>query len=154
MAWMAKVLDGSLIFALGVMTVILTLHVFFRYVLNDPILGAEEVALLFAVWMTFLGSAVATRDRAHISIDILVDRLPRSMAGGARIIGGLATVAFSLLLVVEGTKLALFSHVFESSALRFPMSLFYAALPLGAALIACFAGKHTWKQLHELRRGR
>jgi TRAP-type C4-dicarboxylate transport system permease small subunit len=53
--------------------------VFCRYVLHRPLAGADEVATLGLVWLTFLGGAVAQRRQVH----------PRVSLGGPR----LATMA-------------------------------------------------------------
>jgi TRAP-type C4-dicarboxylate transport system permease small subunit len=134
-----RALNATLVVTFATMTVMTALQVFFRYVLANPLLGSEEVALLAAVWMTFLGAAVATRDGTHIAVDVVVEQLPARWACVARTVSALATLTFALFLVVVGTRLALFSHSFESAALRMPMSLFFSALPLSSALIAGFA---------------
>lgn len=42
---------------LAVMTALILLQVFFRYVLNSPLVWAEELARLNMIWMAFLGAA-------------------------------------------------------------------------------------------------
>jgi TRAP-type C4-dicarboxylate transport system permease small subunit len=56
-------------------------------------------------------------------------------------------LVFNGVLLIEGTKYALFSHHFESASLRFPMSLFAAALPLSAACILVFLSHSIWQEL-------
>ena len=58
-------------------------------------------------------------------------------------------IVFNGILLVEGTKYALFSHNFESASLRFPMSLFAAALPLSAACILVFLAYSMWQELRD-----
>ena len=56
---MRKVLEESLRFALlalfAVIIVCVSLQVFFRYVLNDPLTWSEELARFSFMWMVFLG---------------------------------------------------------------------------------------------------
>lgn len=41
-------------------------QVMMRYVLDIPFSGIEEVSILLAVWIYFLGMGYATREREHI----------------------------------------------------------------------------------------
>ncbi len=46
-----------------------------RYFLRSSMLGADELILLIAFWMYFMGASAGTRDRWHIRVNI-VDNLP------------------------------------------------------------------------------
>jgi TRAP-type transport system small permease protein len=65
--------------ALILMTAVLLLQVFARYVARVSIPWTEEVARYLLVLMTFTGAALALRDRQHIAITILLDRLPHAV---------------------------------------------------------------------------
>ena len=61
--------------AATVMTILLQVvsvgaGVFCRYVLHRPLAGADEVATLGLVWLTFLGGAVAQRRQAHPRVSL------------------------------------------------------------------------------------
>ncbi len=64
--------------ALGLMTAVLMLQVLARYVLQVSIPWTEEVSRYLLVLMTFVGAALALRDRQHIAITFLLDRLTGS----------------------------------------------------------------------------
>jgi TRAP-type transport system small permease protein len=61
--------------SLALMILLLSSGVFFRYVLNDPIVWSESIAKLLIVWMTFLGASIAFYDGSHIKVDSLIDYL-------------------------------------------------------------------------------
>jgi TRAP-type transport system small permease protein len=68
---------GTLItIAFGLMIAALMLQVVARYVLQVSIPWTEEVSRYLLVLMTFVGAALALRDRQHIAITFLLDRLP------------------------------------------------------------------------------
>jgi TRAP-type C4-dicarboxylate transport system permease small subunit len=144
-------LDGCLVATFVVMLMAAILQVFFRYVLNAPLFGSEEIGLLALVWVSFLGSAIATRDDAHIQIDFLVERLRPRLAALARLVSDVATLAFAVLLLVLGARLARFSLPFESGALRFSMTWFHAALPVSAFLMTLYCCGRIFARLIELR---
>jgi TRAP-type C4-dicarboxylate transport system permease small subunit len=61
--------------AFGLMILALMLQVVARYVLQVSIPWTEEVSRYLLVLMTFVGAALALRDRQHIAITFLLDRL-------------------------------------------------------------------------------
>ena len=77
------------------------LQVFFRYVMNSPLMWTEELARLMCVLATYFGSVVALIAREHIRVDLIDTLLP---ATGRRLLA-LAVdvlVAWFLVAVVIG----------------------------------------------------
>jgi TRAP-type C4-dicarboxylate transport system permease small subunit len=70
--------EAIIAIALGLMTGALMLQVLARYVLHVSIPWTEEVSRYLLVLMTFVGAALALRDRQHIAITFLLDRLPNT----------------------------------------------------------------------------
>ncbi|WP_028293909.1 TRAP transporter small permease [Oceanobacter kriegii] len=64
---------------IGLLLVTITLLVFIevvaRFGFNTGIHWVQEATLLTSAWMTLLGSAWLVRERAHICVDALTDRL-------------------------------------------------------------------------------
>jgi TRAP-type transport system small permease protein len=71
-AWVEAIMTVALI----LMTIALLLQVFARYVAKVSIPWTEEVSRYLLVLMTFTGAALAVRDKQHIAIMFLLDRLP------------------------------------------------------------------------------
>lgn len=61
---------------LAAMVVLVFGNVVMRYVFNSGIMVSEELSRWLFVWGTFLGALVALRDRGHLGVDMLLDRLP------------------------------------------------------------------------------
>jgi TRAP-type C4-dicarboxylate transport system permease small subunit len=62
--------------ALAAMVLLVFGNVVMRYVFNSGIMVSEEVSRWLFLWGTFLGALVALRDRAHLGVDMVLDRLP------------------------------------------------------------------------------
>ncbi|MGE5849984.1 MAG: TRAP transporter small permease [Candidatus Methylomirabilota bacterium] len=61
------------------MVVVVSLGVFFRYVVNAALVWYDEFASYLLVWLTFLGAVVASHHRRHIGFELLQYRLtPRT----------------------------------------------------------------------------
>ncbi len=61
---------------LAVMVALVFTNVVLRYVFGSGIAAGEEFARLAFVWLIFLGAVLAMRERGHIGVTILVERLP------------------------------------------------------------------------------
>ncbi|MEQ5766024.1 TRAP transporter small permease [Halomonas sp. H33-56] len=64
---------------LGVMALLLTLGVAFRYILGAPFVWSESVSKLLIVWLTFVGTSVAFAEKQHITVDSVIAAMPRSI---------------------------------------------------------------------------
>ncbi len=123
---------------LAIMTVLVFLTVIYRYFLMAPISWGEEMARFLFIALSMFGAAIAVKDRSHFVITILTARF--SVSARAWLEVGIALATSALLYVVfdRGLGLALLNRNQESPALGVPMSVPYAAVPLGAMLMLVF----------------
>ena len=134
----SKVEELIAVVGLSAMTIITLVAVFFRYVLQSPIIWSEEAARYLMVWSTMLGISIATRQKAHLGIDIFVSMAPKKLQRALEIFS-------TLMMIVMFVFLTIISIVFIQSAirtgnvspmLRIPFYIIYLALPLGFGLSA------------------
>lgn len=59
----------------GTMTLLIFLQVIFRYVFKQSLSWSEELAIYFFIWLTFIGASVATRERTHINVEMLISSI-------------------------------------------------------------------------------
>ncbi len=127
-------------------------NVVLRYGFNSGILISEELSRWLFVWLTFLGSIVALRERAHLGTDMLVRRLGRrarlACFGAAHVLmlyvtwlllsGSLdqAKLNLDVAAPVSGISVA----VFYASGIVFGAS---ALVLLGYTLVRLFLGRVT-----------
>lgn len=62
---------------MGVIVFAMSLGIVFRYVLQSPLIWANDASVLALVWITFIGAAVLLKEGGHVAITGLVTRLPR-----------------------------------------------------------------------------
>lgn len=134
----SKIEELIAVIGLSAMTIITLVAVFFRYVLQSPIIWSEEAARYLMVWSTMLGISIATRQKAHLGIDIFISMAPKK---AQRLLEILST----LMMIVMFVFLVIISIVFIRSALRtnnvspmlrIPFYIIYLALPIGFGLSA------------------
>lgn len=127
------VLTGA---AVAVMVVAISYQVFGRYVLDRSPSWSEELSRYLMVWLTMLGAAAAVRSGGHIAVTTLIDMLSPRGRSVALALRDVALVCTCGILVWWGFGFAAQNAAQESAAMDIPMSIPYAALPVGAALIA------------------
>ncbi len=115
------------------------LGVWSRYIMQATLKWYDEVARLCFVWIIFLGAAVAVGRRLHFRMHLVVDRLgPQARAAVERLIT-LSVIGFGAVLVAGGIRMAPIAHRQVTDALEISQLWFYAALPVGGALMILFA---------------
>src|SRR5262245_4600088 len=122
------------------------LGVFSRYVLQATFQWYDEVARLCFVWIVFLGAAVAVRRGLHFRLHLLVGRLPSGLRKSTDTLATVVVIAFSVLLVAGGLSIAPLAQRQLTDALEISMLWFYAALPVGGALMALYAVPTLWRR--------
>lgn len=122
------------------------LGVFSRYVLRATFTWYDEVARLCFVWIVFLGAAVAVRRGLHFRLHLLVGRLSSGLRKSADTLATVVVIAFSVLLVAGGLSIAPLAQRQRTDALEISMLWFYAALPVGGALMALYAVPTLWRR--------
>jgi len=128
--------DFVLVLILAVLTVSVFVIVFFRFVLNDPVIWADIFPRLLMIWLTFLGAARAIRINGHI----VVDYFARLTPGNGKYLGYVVDVAllfFLTFLMWIGIRYTAYAWSQNAAPLDLPYSFFTAALPT-FAIIALF----------------
>jgi len=122
------------------------LGVFSRYVMQATFKWYDEVARLCFVWIIFLGAGVAVRRRLHFRMHLVFDRLsPGTHLAAERLIT-LTVISFGAILVAGGLRIAPIAHRQVTDALEVSQLWFFAALPVGGALMIFFALPQLWRR--------
>ena len=123
---------------LGAMSIITIMAVFFRYVFQSPITWSEEAARYLMIWSTLLGISIATRQKAHLGIDIFVSMAPKKLQHVLEIFSWTMLIIMYLFLV--WTSILFIMNAVKTGnvtpMLRIPFSIVYLALPIGFGLSA------------------
>ncbi len=118
---------------------ILSASVFARFVLNAPIVWADELAGILFLWLAMLGAVIALQRGQHMCMTALINRAePRTSA----LLQGFAlatTALFLLLLLPPAWSYANAQAVIRSPALGLSDMIRTSAIPAGAALMLLHA---------------
>ena len=123
------------------MAVFVTTEVIFRYLLRSPHDWFLEVAIVMSVYSGFLGTAIVTRERRHISLDLFITKLNPGLQRVIHIINNIVGILASLLLTHYTVEQALFLNQIDSrysSTLGTPYSFQTFGVALGLVLCAVY----------------
>lgn len=125
-----------LIISLVAMVLIIFMQVVLRW-FHAATVWAEELARYIMLYQVWIGASYAVREDAHIRITALIGKLTAISAVCPTVVLALWLI-FALWLTVEGVllvkEIAIMGQV--SSAMRIPMTIPYASVPLGGALMS------------------
>jgi TRAP-type C4-dicarboxylate transport system permease small subunit len=125
-----------LLFGLGfTMTVVVAVQVFFRYVLNQSLFWSEELARYLLVWLSFLGTSVAYRRKAHPGIDILQAKMPSALQNIAAYAVHLASLSLFVVMIYFGYRFAYFVRLQISPALYLPKWIVFSIVPISGCIL-------------------
>jgi TRAP-type transport system small permease protein len=127
---------GILYVTTGAIFVILSANVILRYTTGTSLQWASEVPELLFPWLVMAGIVLATQNGTHISVVILVQRLPLTARRWVLAIGGVVTVALYALLAAAAWTLMPIANDELSPMLQVPGSVTVGSLLLGFILIA------------------
>lgn len=116
---------------MGVMTVIIALQVFTRYVLHDSLTWTEEIGRYLMIWICFLGSAMALKYGEHISVTFIAERFAPRIRQGLRLAIALAVLAFFSLATWEGVLMTLQVSGQQAPVTWISMAWAYSCIPVG-----------------------
>jgi C4-dicarboxylate transporter DctQ subunit len=111
---------------------------------------SEEVTRFAGIWAVFFVAGLGIRKGAHLGVDMLTGRLPRPVRQASQVVVFFLMLAFCLLLLVSGVRLAAENTEQYSAALEWPMGWVYLCIPTGAALMIVEIVAILWRLLHGL----
>ncbi len=121
---------------LVIMVVLIFTNVVLRYLFNSGILWSDEVALLVAVWFSFIAMALGVKLRLHIHINVL---------SAARIPAALNTILWKLrdvVVILVGAGMFVWGRILIGFTMHsilpatgLPAGTLYAIVPVASAVI-------------------
>ncbi len=127
--------EEALSVSLGVVLFgVLIWQVVTRYLLADPSIWTEEAARYLYVGVVFFGAAAAVRDRSHLGMPFLIERLPAGLALAVTIVTRLLTIGFCAAIALWGARAAMREWDLPSVAMELPMGLVLGIIPVAMAL--------------------
>ena len=123
------------ILMMAVMSVVIIIQVYVRYVVKGSFPWSEELARYLMAWVAFLGSSLGIETGAHVGVELFVNLLPKRLRIGVKVIIKLAMLAFLAAAIKESYSLCLGVASQLSPALMIPMVWPYLSVPVGCVFM-------------------
>jgi len=124
---------------IGIKMIFLTLvvfaQVFYRYVLRDPIPWSAEVARYLFIAVVFFGLSSAYRKGEHIGFTVILNYVGARTSAIILIFIDLAVLFLMVVMLIYGYEAVELASRQISPGIRIPMSIPYALVPIGSALV-------------------
>lgn len=118
------------------MVLLVTVGVFFRYVVDASLTWYDEFASYLLVWLSFYGAVVATYRGRHISFETLAERVGPAARRALGLASDVGSCLFQAVLFVYGVVLV--RAVGEETAVSIQwvrMGWVYSVLPISGGLM-------------------
>ena len=133
-----SILEKTLIVIMSFMVVNVLWQVFSRYILANPSSFTDELARYLMIWVGVLGAAYVAGKGNHVAITYFSEKLNPVNLKRVQIIINLTILSFAILgMLIGGVRLVYITLVLEqlSPALKIPLGVVYAVIPLSGLLI-------------------
>lgn len=133
-------------------SIIVFVEVVLRSAFNYSMSWSSEAAIYLIIWFIFIGSSVAIRKKAHVTVDAIVVLLPAFLKKVFAIIAYSLSVIFCIVLVKVGwdmVNLAV-NRGITTPAMGIPMYLPYLAVPVGFFLMLLRFSQELIKEIKSL----
>lgn len=125
----------AVILCMIAMSAVVFANVALRYLTNNSIPWADEVARYLMIWMTFLGAGPVLRHGGHVAITTLQDAMAQRVQVALRAAIVVLLLGFFAYMVWVGHEYMTRMGRQLTPATRISFGYVYAAMPVGFALL-------------------
>lgn len=118
-----------------------------RYAFHSGIPETEELARYLFIWLCFLGTVAAFKDKQHVGVDILVAFLPRRPKFIVGLIGDVIVLFVLAIMFVGGIAFTRTAGATPGAATGIPFGFMSVAIILAAAAMAVLTLMDMYKKV-------
>lgn len=121
----------------GLLTLVVALQVFTRFVLHAPFIWSEELARFLFFWVVLLGSSLSVKHRRHFVIDVGIGSKSAKKSRRRFLLDAipdLCVLGFSLILLLQSVGYVEVGLLRVAPNSQVNMAWVYGAIPVFAAL--------------------
>ena len=147
LGWISH-LSGLTLFCL---MILVTVSVFFRYVLSSPLLGAEEITQIGMVFVVMLAMPHAAIRNKHIRVDIFDNQLGRFGRFVCDAVVRVISIVVLFLLVRKSLDRSLDAHEYGdvTNMIELPLSFAHGAITLGMGAYMLVIALQLYRQFRQ-----
>lgn len=133
-----KIFKHFVVLAFGAIVLVTLVQVFMRYVMSSPLKWAEELSRYIFVWAIMVSVAIGGVEEAHIRLNMVTTKFGKTAQLVFYLLGQVIMAVFNMVLLVYGLRLAVQNLAVMSPAMKIPIGIAYAGIPVGAVVVLFF----------------
>lgn len=151
----ARIEDGLLVFMLAAMIILAGLQIIMRNVFQSGFTETDSLLRVLVLWVGMIGAVVASREKRHISIDILSRYLSDKTKQYVDIVINLFVVLVCGLLATHSMRMLLIDYVENTIAFSsVPTWLLESILPIAFSVITLRYLMYSWQSISALNKNK
>ena len=135
----SRVIEIISVILLVLMIVTTCYQVFLRYVFNSPTSWSGEIAIIFLIWFGYLGIALGIKEKGHISIDFIYDKLNPTYKKCLDLFFYICMIIFSVMMITNGKLLFSVTTMQKLPATGLSKALLYLTLIVTGILMILYS---------------
>jgi len=137
------------IFLLFSIIIIMSIQIFFRYVLSNPLSSPNELARYLFVMYVYICVSYAIKKESHIRITFILKKLPKILSEIILYAGDIIWVIFSIIMTMQGIKFVkyMLERNYINPIFRIPLGILYMIIPIGFGLMVIRIVQNIYKHL-------
>lgn len=120
---------------LSLVLILVLIQVFSRFITGNSVTWAGELSRFVAVWLIFIGSAIALRRNLHIQVENLYNVVSPKISLVMLLFRNIIIVAFLFLISLGSLDMLEIVSIQTSPGLGINMSFVYSVLPVAIILM-------------------
>lgn len=119
----------------SVMAILVFANVISRYIFSTSFAVSDEMSCYLFVLMSFMGTAIAARRKAHLGLTAVTDHLSPKVAKAVQVIMYVISAIFCLLIVIFGIQMVISQYNLgqQTATMQWPEWIYGLFVPIGAA---------------------
>ncbi|WPR77245.1 TRAP transporter small permease [Algoriphagus sp. NG3] len=151
MVLLDRLVRKLVILILAAMVVIVAANVFCRFALQFSLYWADELAQILLVWLTFIGAALAVKDKSHYVLNFLTDRISGAAQRYFKLMQQLISIVSILILLYFSAIVTWDVRYWTMPATEISRAFVYMVCPIGCLMMLYYAVKITLRDFKEGR---
>ena len=132
-----KIEDNTASILLIITSLLVFVQVILRKGFNYSISWSEEMSRMMIAWFIFIGSSMAVKEKAHVSMDVLAELLKGRVKIIIEIVVNIINIIFCIMIINAG--IGMIKSAVEigamATSIRIPLYIPYASVPVGISLM-------------------
>ena len=118
-----------------------------RYAFHNSITWSEELGRFIFVYMSFIGMAVAIRQRKHVALDLLLRKVNPRFRQIISVINNLLLIVLAIAIFWSGYKMVGMTMRQITPAMKLSMGHVYIVIPVSGLLMLYYVGLQMIKDM-------